>query len=200
MSEDQTIPQEENIEQLQKDLNDAIAQAQANLNGWKRTAADFENFKKRKEQENKELLEFAKEVTVVKLLPVIDSLEQALRHMPEYQYQVSGITYQATLTPNPLPEGEGNQLSDFSKKYQSWQAGINVLLKQLDKTLEEMGVKKIEAVGKKFDPHFHEAIREVESEADDGIVVDELQSGFELNGKVIRPSQVIISKKVTSNK
>jgi molecular chaperone GrpE len=50
-------------------------------------------------------------------------------------------------------------------------------------------------MGKKFDPHVHEAVREVESEKDDGIILDELQSGFILNGRVIRPSQVIISKK-----
>ena len=65
------------LEKLQADFESAMA-------GWKRTAADFENFKKQKERENKELLEFAKEVTVVKLLPTIDSLEQALRQLPEF--------------------------------------------------------------------------------------------------------------------
>ncbi len=50
-------------------------------------------------------------------------------------------------------------------------------------------------MGKKFDPNFHEAVREVESEKEYGVILDELQSGFMLNGKVIRPSQVIISKK-----
>jgi molecular chaperone GrpE len=57
-----------------------------------------------------------------------------------------------------------------------------------------MGVKKIDAVGKQFDPHFHEAVREVEGDEDHKIV-EELQTGYELNGKVIRPSQVVISKK-----
>ena len=52
-----------------------------------------------------------------------------------------------------------------------------------------MGVKKIEAIGKKFDPHFHEAVKEVESDQDDGTIIEELQTGFELNGKVIRPSR-----------
>ncbi len=156
---------------LQKDLEDAINQAQTNLDGWKRTAADFENYKRRKEAENKELVEFAKEVTVTRLLPILDSLEQALKHMPE-----AGA-------------------KGFADKYQNWQTGVNGIVLQLDKTLGELGVKKIEAVGKKFDPNFHEAVREVESEAPDGMVVDELQTGFELNGKVIRPSQVVISKK-----
>ncbi|MCL5009286.1 MAG: nucleotide exchange factor GrpE [Patescibacteria group bacterium] len=152
-------------------MEEAIKQAQGNLEGWKRTAADFENYKKRKEGENKELVEFAKEVTVAKLLPTLDSLEQALRHMPAAAAE------------------------DFEKKYQNWQAGAGGIVMQLDKVLEEVGVKKIEALGKKFDPHFHEAVRETESEQEEGMVVEELQTGFELNGKVIRPSQVVISKK-----
>ena len=182
------------LDQLQQDFENA-------MNNWKRTAADFENYKKRKEAENKELIEFAREVTVAKLLPALDSLEQALKHMPEYSPSL-------TSPPAPLHEmergeqvpsprnGEGQGgVDEFGSKYANWQTGINGILLQLDKTLSEMGVKKIEAVGKKFDPHFHEAVREIESEKDDGTIVEELQSGFELNGKVIRPSQVVISKR-----
>lgn len=164
-----------NLEKLQQDLDTAT-------NNWKRTAADFENYKRRKEGESKELVEFAREVTVAKLLPTLDSLEQALRHMPK-----TGDKLQVT--------------SDkFMSDYKNWQVGINGIVIQLDKVLGELGVKKIEAIGKKFDPHFHEAVKEVAGEQDDGIIIDELQSGFILNGKVIRPSQVVISKKiVTSN-
>lgn len=146
-------------EELQQKLDDAMS-------GWKRTAADFENYKRRTEAQQKELIEFAREVAVVKLLPTLDSIEQALRHLPEID----------------------------DEQLRQWKTGIESLLKQLDKALAEMGVKKIEAVGKKFDPHFHEAIREVEGD-EDGIIKEELQSGFELNGKVIRPSQVTITKK-----
>ena len=158
------------LDKLQTDLSQA-------MDGWKRTAADFENYKRRKEAENKELVEFAKEVTVAKLLPTIDSLEQALKHLP-------------TLN------GESSESNEkFIEAYVNWQNGVNGIVKQLDKTLEELGVKKIEALGKKFDPNFHEAVREVALDGGDGTVVEELQTGFELNGKVIRPSQVVISKK-----
>lgn len=157
-------------QQLQADLERARKEAEDNLNGWKRAAADFENYKRRKEEENKELIQFAREVAVAKLLPSLDSLEMALKHAPE----------------------PGDQ--DFGPRYQNWQAGIAGLVSQLDKALEELGVKKIEALGKKFDPNFHEAVREVPGE-EDGMVVEELQHGFELSGKVIRPSQVAISKK-----
>lgn len=157
------------LEKLQADLDQAI-------NGWKRTAADFENYKKRREAQEQELVEFAKEITVAKLLPTLDSLEQALRHAPP-------------------KTADSTSNTEFGKQYENWLTGINGILLQLDKVLEELGVKRIEAVGKKFDPHLHEAVREVEGEAEDGTVVEELQSGFMLNGKVIRPSQVIINKK-----
>jgi molecular chaperone GrpE len=170
--------EEVSMEQLQADLDNA-------MNNWKRTAADFENFKKQKERENKELIEFAREVTVAKLLPTLDTLSQALRHIPAYS-EHSDVN------------SENSDRGLFVKQYENWQTGIQGILMQLNKTLEEFGVKKIQAVGKKFDPHLHEAVKEAESDQEDGMIVGELQTGYELNGKVIRPSQVIISKKATT--
>lgn len=148
----------------------ALAKEQASQykNNWLRTQADFENYQKRKENESRELIEFAREVVVAKLLPTLDALAQGLAHAPD--------------DAQAMPE---------------WKNGIQGTLKQLEKTLEELGVRKIEAVGKRFDPHFHEAIREVTG-YEDGIVVEEYQVGYELNGRVIRPSQVAISKKAQS--
>ena len=153
---------QEDVE-LERQLIEAKEEAQTNLSGWQRAAADFENYKKREEAKQKDILDFAKEVTIVKMLPTLDALEQGLRHAPP------GVD-------------------------QNWLKGIEGTLQKLDKVLEEMGVKKIDALGKQFDPHFHEAIREVPGE-EDGVIVEELQTGFEINGKVIRPSQVVISKK-----
>jgi molecular chaperone GrpE len=190
MNEDQQTDNSQNsdaaLEKLQSDFENA-------MNNWKRTAADFENYKKRKEAENKELIEFAREVTVAKLLPTLDALEQALRHLPEYRSILlrQGYGGQVGVSEDQKPESDG----DFERKYSNWQSGVNGIVMQLEKVLGELGVKKIEALGKKFDPHLHEAVKEVESEADDGIIVDELQTGFELNGKIIRPSQVTISKR-----
>lgn len=160
-----TDEQDETIElnDDQRALVEAQEEAKTNLAGWQRSQADFENYKKREEAKQKDLLEFAKEVTVVKMLPTLDGLAQGLKHVPQ------GVD-------------------------ENWTKGIISTLQKLDKVLEEMGVKKIDALGKPFDPHFHEAIREVAGE-EDGMIVEELQTGFELNGKVIRPSQVVISKK-----
>ncbi len=161
MDNDEKLEFEES--DLTRKLEESQEEAKTNLAGWQRAQADFENYKKREEAKQSEILEFAKEVTIVKLLPTLDALHQGLRHAP------AGVD-------------------------EKWLAGINGTLTQLDKVLAEMGVKKIEALGKPFDPHFHEAIREVAGD-EDGIIVEEMQSGFELNGKVIRPSQVVISKK-----
>lgn len=166
MNEEENNEQEK-IEFEESDIERQVAEAQEeakmNLAGWQRAQADFENYKKREEGKQAELLEFAKEVTIVKLLPTLDALGQGLAHAPD------GVD-------------------------EKWLAGINGTLANLDKVLVEMGVKKIEAVGKPFDPHLHEAVREVEGE-EDGLIVEELQVGYEINGKVIRPSQVVISKK-----
>ncbi len=154
---------EELLDEDSRALLEAQEEAKTNLAGWQRSQADFENYKRRQEAQRQETIDFAKEVTVVKLLPTLESLEQGLKHTPE------GVN-------------------------EAWLKGINATLAQLDKVLSEMGVKKIEAVGKPFDPHFHEAVREVPGD-EDGIVVEEMQTGYELNGKVVRPSQVVISKK-----
>ncbi|QQS23012.1 nucleotide exchange factor GrpE [bacterium] len=148
---------------LARQVAELKEEAATNLSGWQRSQADFENYKKREEAKQAEILAFAKEVTIVKLLPTLDALEQGLRHAPE------GVD-------------------------EKWLQGIEGTLQKLDKVLLEMGVQKIEAVGKQFDPNFHEAVREVPGE-EDGKVMEELQTGYEINGKVIRPSQVVISKK-----
>lgn len=153
----------EDVTETVRAVQEAKEEAQTNLAGWQRTQADFENYKKREEAKQREIMEFAKEVTIVKLLPTLDTLQQGLKHAPP------GVD-------------------------ETWLKGIQATLQQLEKVLADMGVKKIDAVGKQFDPNFHEAVREVEG-AQDGLIVEDLQMGYEINGKVIRPSQVVISKK-----
>src|SRR3989344_5850288 len=99
---------------------------------WKRAVADFENYKKRKEAETKEVLEFAKEMTVMRLMPSLQSLEMVLKFAPD------------------------------DEKYKDWIAGLRATISQLEKTMEELGVVKIKTVGEQFDPTRHEAVEEVE--------------------------------------
>ena len=133
MSDEPNTTEEVSTEEL-KARNEEL------LNNWKRTAADFENYKKRKEQEGAELLEFAKEMTVMKLMPSLQSLEQVLKYAPQ------------------------------DEKHKDWVTGLVGTIAQLEKAMEELGVAKIKTVGEKFDPTRHEAVEEVESENAETIV------------------------------
>jgi molecular chaperone GrpE len=133
MSDEQVVSPQAELEELQ-------AKNEELLNNWKRTAADLENFKKRQDAQSKELLEFAKEMTVLKLLPSLQSLEQVLLYAPT------------------------------DEKYKGWLAGLKATILQLEKTMEELGVVKIKTVGQKFDPTLHEAVEEIEGELSGKIV------------------------------
>jgi molecular chaperone GrpE len=133
------------------------------MNNWKRTAADFENYKRRKESEGKELLEYSNSMTVMRLMPSLQSLEQVLKFAPN------------------------------DDKYKDWLLGLKATIIQLEKTMEELGVFKIKTVGAPFDPGLHEAVEEKESDTEG--IIQEVQPGFTLNGKVIVPAKVVVGKK-----
>ena len=153
------------ISKLQPELEEYKRKAEEYLNAWKRTAADFENYKKRREKEDGELMRFIQEITVVKMLPTLESLEQALRHAPA------------------------------DEKFQNWSAGVVKIVQQLEDTLMEMGIEKIKTMGEKFDPSVHEAVETVEAETQDsGKILEEVQSGYKLNHKLIRPAKVKVAK------
>jgi len=149
---------------MSDELEDYKQKAEEYLNNWKRTAADFENYKKRREKENQELLQFAQEITVVKMLPTLESLEQALRGAPQ------------------------------DEKFQSWSEGVLKIVQQLEKVLLEMGIEKIKTVGEKFDFQHHEAVEMVDGEGESGKIIEEVQAGYKLNNRVIRPAKVKVIK------
>lgn len=128
--------------------------------------ADFENFKKIKAKEKADLLKYANEIIVKELLPVIDNLELALKH------------------------------AESTEDYKSIHEGVKITLNEFMKVLEKAGVKPVEAVGRKFDPNFHEAFYQEEHEdMEPDTVVSEFQRGYLLNDRLIRPSRVGVSKK-----
>lgn len=147
-----------------KELQEYKQKAEQYLNNWKHTAADFENYKKRRDKENQELMQFAQEITVVKMLPTLESLEQALKNAPA------------------------------DERFQNWSEGVLKIVQQLEKTLLEMGIEKIKTVGEKFDPNMHEAVEMVEGGGQSGEIIEEIQSGYKLNSKVIRPAKVKVIK------
>lgn len=131
---------------------------------YTRLAADFENFRKRVREEQESLAKYGAQKTVLELLPVLDNLERASSSLSEN--------------------------SDPKVLFRSFE----VVQKQLMDRLDTLGVKKIIAVGQEFDPQYHEAVNQMESaEFPENTVMYEAQSGYTLQGKVIRPAMVVVS-------
>jgi len=137
-----------------------------NLDLYIRSQAEIDNVKKRYQKEQQGLIKFANESLIKQLLPVMDSLEKAITH------------------------------SQDEDSIQTIREGVDLTLKGLMDILKKAGVETVEAIGEQFDPNFHEAVSEM---ADDGIksgtVIKDLQKGYILNQRLIRPSMVIVSKK-----
>ena len=126
-----------------------------------RQMAEFENFRKRTDKEKAQQFEMGQANILEKLLPIVDNFERGLATVPE--------------------EEKDGAFAD----------GMNKIYKQLVKQLEDLGVTPIEAVGKEFDPNFHNAVMQVESnEYESGIVAQELQKGYMFHDTVLRHSMV----------
>jgi len=134
-------------------------------NDIKRLQAEFENYKKRVCKEKSELINCASEELIKKLLPVLDSFEQALKN---------------------------SESKDFIK-------GVELIYAQLFSAMKEEGLQQIETVGKKFDPYSQEVLMHENSEKE-GIVLEEFQKGYTLNGKLLRTAKVKIGKVIKNGK
>jgi len=131
---------------------------------WQRSAADFANYRRRTEREREEMLGLANAVLLVKLLDVVDDYDRALASVPK-------------------------ELSHFG-----WIDGLALIKDKLRALLDSEGVTPIEALGKPFDPREHEAvIHEETTKAPDGTVIGELQKGYRIRDRVLRPSLVNVA-------
>ena len=134
-----------------------------------RTAADAENFKKRLQREKEEQTRYANESLMRELLPVIDNLERALEHSE------AGADQEGRLV-----------------------EGLNMTLKGFLDTLTRFGCTPVEAAGKPFDPNFHEAVSQEEStDHEPNTVLRELQKGYMLKERLLRPAMVLVSKRTS---
>ena len=130
----------------------------------KRQMAEFENFRKRTEKEKSSMYEMGARDIIERMLPVIDNFERGLATVPE--------------------DAKGTPLAE----------GMEKIYKQFQKTLEEAGVKPIEAVGQEFDPNFHNAVMHVDDDSlGENIVAEELQKGYMYRESVVRHSMVKVA-------
>ena len=144
------------------------------LNNWKRERADFLNYKKEEIQRIGMLAMYTKEETILKMLPILDSIYLAEKEMHE----------------------ELKNHGSVGSPQANWMEGFLQTKKQIDTFLQKEGIEKIEAVDKPFDPNTMEAVGEEASDKgqETGTVIEEVQQGYMIGGKVLRPARVKISK------
>lgn len=133
-----------------------------------RKVAEFENYKRRTENEQANLLKYSGEHIITGLLPFIDDFERSLKHIKD------------------------------AKNVNAVYDGLKLVFDKLMKNLNEQGISKIEAVGKPFDVNYHEAIMQRREEsAEPNTVLDEIETGYVYKDRVIRHSKVIVSEDIT---
>jgi molecular chaperone GrpE len=156
--------------QLIETIREIQKESEKNYDLYLRSQAELENIKKRFKKEKEGLIKFANDSLIKQLLPVVDNLEKALAH------------------------SEGNVSVDAVRE------GVELTIKELMSTLKNAGVEAVMAVGQPFDPNFHEAMFEKEDDSvEPGTVLEELQRGYLLNQRLLRPAMVSISKLKSSN-
>ena len=154
----------ERIELLERELAEAQAKSEEHLYNWQRSAADFSNFKRRTDEERATIGQFSNAILLGKLLSVLDDFSRALESVPDEE-----VT-------NP------------------WVEGMEHVERKLRGVLESEGLIAIEAVGQPFDPNLHEAVvHEETADYPDNQVIGELQRGYVLHDRVLRPSLVRVA-------
>ena len=147
-----------------EELDQLRKQADENYQRYLRTQADFDNFRRRARQEKEDLAKYASQKLVESLVPIVDNFDRAI------------------------------QVSKDTQDFDGLVKGIDMVYRQFEGVLQSEGVKQIDSVGQPFNPEFHQAVMQVESdEYEEGIVVEELQKGYMLNDRVIRPAMVKVS-------
>jgi molecular chaperone GrpE len=146
-------------------LAEAKAEAQKNKEQWMRTAADFDNFRKRTRREIDDARRGGREEMLKEFLPVFDNLERAITSAQRAQ--------------------EVKAVAD----------GLNMILRQFIDTLGRVNIAKVPTTGKEFDPTVHEAIQQVETdEHAPGTIVAEVQPGYVQGERLVRPAMVVVAK------
>lgn len=158
-------------EELMCKLQETEKTAAENYDKYMRVAAELENYKKRAVREKADAVKFGNENLLRDILPLVDNIDRAMDHACN------------------------------SNDFDAFKKGLKMLQDQLLICLQKHGVEQIEAVGKDFDPHVHEAMLQVESEEHgQSKVVSEFEKGYLLNGRLLRPAKVSVCRKSHENR
>ena len=158
-------PKEPTLEELKKKLEECRKLKDEYLTGWQRERADFLNYKKGELERVGEILKYADVGLVLKVLPILDNFELIEKKIPE------------------------NLKVDENVK------GLLQIKNQILDFLKNQGVEEIKSVGERFDPNFQEVVEEIEtSDKQQGTIIEEIQKGYTINGRLLRPAKVKIAK------
>jgi molecular chaperone GrpE len=153
------------LDEVRRALETAQQEAADNKAGWQRAVADFANYRRRTEQERDATLGLANEALLAKLLLIVDDFDRAIANMPA---ELQGV---------------------------GWVEGIVAIDRKLRQLLDSEGLTPIDAVGQPFDPHQHDAIiQEERPDVAEGTVTAEIQRGYRLRERVLRPAMVAVAK------
>lgn len=161
---------EESVEEIKEEVASETDKLKADYetlnNQYLRLAADFDNFRKRQEQEREALLKYGKQECMKKIIEVVDNFDRAIQSV--------------------------EKIDNVEKMKETF----FVLNKQLIDSLTKLGLEHIECVGQKFDPNLHEAVMQTPTdEYEEDTIINELQKGYKLGDKVLRPAMVSVATK-----
>jgi molecular chaperone GrpE len=162
---DRAAPEGDVQQPLESELEVVKAQADEYLDQLQRTAAQFANYKKRIERERSEFAQMANATLITRLLPILDDFERAFENMPA---SLSSVT---------------------------WIEGLGLIYRKLQHVLEQEQVEAIETAGERFDPQLHQAVTSEEADGfEEGQIIAEVQKGYRLGERVLRPSMVRVAR------
>ena len=163
--EEKVQKKEPTLDELKKQLEECQKLKDEYLAGWQRSRAELLNYKKEELERIGELIKYADTGLILKILPILDNFEIAEKKLPE------------------------NLKNDENVK------GLLLIKNQIQDFLKNQGVEEIKTIGEKFDPNFMEVVEEVEGKnVDSGIAIEEIQKGYKIHGRLLRPAKVRVAK------
>jgi molecular chaperone GrpE len=172
LNEDDTPKPVDPLKEMEEQVESLKKEAAENHDRLLRLAAEFENYKKRATREMNDFRKFANESFAKAMLPVVDSMDLAIESSSNDKH-----------VSNSMVEG------------------VNMTLKEILKVFEQFGVRRFESIGSTFDPNLHQAVMQEETDAfPENTVSKELQKGFMIHDRLLRPAMVVVSKKPDNQK
>ncbi len=160
-------PEKNELEEIRRQLSELQKEKDEVFEKLQRVSADYANYQKRVPRQISDTIAYEKETIIRTLLPVLDNFEHTLQN---------------------AHSAKDLDVGTFVK-------GVEIIYGQMLDILKSHGVEQVKALGERFDPARHEAImQKAEPEKEENIVLEEFQKGYTLNGRIIRPSKVIVNK------